>query len=388
MNDPAKAQLEAIFREGVDALRAGDAPRARRAFDEVTVSGRASPQVWLLLAQSCDMIDDRAAARRALDEVLKGDPGNPYAAVMHGEILTREGNDRAAVPWYDRALATGAVVQNPPADLVERLNRARSVRDAAVARFEAQVSDGLTFAGVDIAAAGPRFAEALAIMHGRARPMPQVPTNFFYPRLPHIPFYDPADFAWVPALEAAFPAIRAEAEAVLADRRGTAPYVQRPENLPTRPHSLMDDPAWSAFHLIKDGEVIADNAARCPATMAALQGLPIPAIKGHSPLALFSILEAGTHIQPHHGMLNTRLICHLPLIVPSDCALRVGNETRSVEAGKMMIFDDSIEHEAWNRSNDIRVILLFEIWRPELSAAERAGLTALYEAARTYGSEH
>jgi aspartyl/asparaginyl beta-hydroxylase (cupin superfamily) len=86
-------------------------------------------------------------------------------------------------------------------------------------------------------------------------------------------------------------------------------------------------------------------------------------------------------------MLNTRLICHLPLIVPTDCALRVGNETRTVEAGKMMIFDDSIEHEAWNHSNDMRVILLFEIWRPELTAAERAGLTALYESVTTYGGE-
>jgi aspartyl/asparaginyl beta-hydroxylase (cupin superfamily) len=387
MNDPAKAQLEAIFREGVEGLRAGDGRRARRAFEEITASGRAGPQVWLFLAQACDIIDDRPAARAALAQVLAADPANPYAAVMHGELLTRDGDDRAAVPWYDRALSTAANVANLPDDLIARLRRAEAARDAAIARFDGQITASLHAAGVDVAAVGPRFAEALSIIGGKAQPQLQQPTSFYFPRLPQIPFYERSDFDWVPALEAAFPAIRAEAEAVLADRAGVAPYVQRPRDRPTRPHSLLEDPRWSAFHLIKDGEVIAANAARCPATMAALKDLPIPVIAGRSPLALFSILASGTHIEPHNGMLNTRLICHLPLIVPTDCALRVGNETRTVEAGKMLIFDDSIEHEAWNRSNDMRVILLFEIWRPELTAAERAGLTALYESVTTYGGE-
>ena len=101
-------------------------------------------------------------------------------------------------------------------------------------------------------------------------------------------------------------------------------------------------------------------------------------------MALFSVLRPGTRIPPHHGMINTRLICHLPLVVPPGCGLRVGNETRMVEAGRMMIFDDSIEHEAWNESDSTRAILLFEIWRPELDEAERRALTALYEAIGLY----
>ena len=108
-------------------------------------------------------------------------------------------------------------------------------------------------------------------------------------------------------------------------------------------------------------------------------------IAGRSPMALFSLLKPGTHIQPHHGLINTRLICHIPLIAPADCALRVGAETRAWREGEALIFDDSIEHEAWNRSNRTRVILLFEIWRPELSIEERASLTALYEAIGAYG---
>ena len=73
-------------------------------------------------------------------------------------------------------------------------------------------------------------------------------------------------------------------------------------------------------------------------------------------------------------MLNTRLICHIPLVVPGECRLRVGAETREVVEGKAMIFDDSFEHEAWNDSNSVRAVLLFEIWRPELERgrADRA----------------
>jgi aspartyl/asparaginyl beta-hydroxylase (cupin superfamily) len=344
-------------------------------------------QIWLFLAQSCDLIDDRPAARAALAEVLKADPGNPYALVMQGELYARDGNDRAAVNWYDRALEAGSRLQGLPADLVQRLQRAAVARAAIAERFESAMTDALTAAGVDAAAAGERFAESLAIVAGTSQPFLQEPTAFYFPGLPQRAFYDPADFAWVAALEAAMPAIRAEAEAVLADRAGVAPYVEAPKDRPAKPHSLLDDPRWSAFHLYQGGEPVAANAARCPATMAAIEDLPIPVIARHSPMALFSILEPGTHIKPHNGMLNTRLICHLPLIVPDGCRLRVGNHSRAVEAGKMLIFDDSIEHEAWNNGDAIRVILLFEIWRPELTAAERAGLTALYESVSGYGEE-
>jgi aspartyl/asparaginyl beta-hydroxylase (cupin superfamily) len=118
--------------------------------------------------------------------------------------------------------------------------------------------------------------------------------------------------------------------------------------------------------------------------MAALAKVPMPVIAARSPMALFSVLQPGTHIPPHTGMLNTRLICHLPLIVPPDCTLRVGNQVEPVERGKLMIFDDSIEHEAWNRSDATRVVLLFEVWRPELSADERAALTILFESVGLY----
>jgi aspartyl/asparaginyl beta-hydroxylase (cupin superfamily) len=90
------------------------------------------------------------------------------------------------------------------------------------------------------------------------------------------------------------------------------------------------------------------------------------------------MLKAGAHIAAHTGMFNTRLICHLPLIVPPDCRFRVGNEVREWQPGKLMIFNDTIEHEAWNDSAEDRVILIFDIWRPELSDREKHELTALF----------
>lgn len=386
MNDPDKAQLEQTAHHGIEALRRGDGTAARQAFERIVASGRATLQVWLFLAQACDLQDDRPAARAALEEVLKLDQSNPYALVMQGELYTRDGDDRAASNWYDWALSAAATMQGLPPDLLARLQRADAERAAAISRFRGQMDAALSAAGVAGDAAGPRFAESLSILSGQTRPYLQEPTSFYFPGLPQQAFFDPADFAWSAALEAAMPAIRAEATAAVAGREGVGPYVERPKDRPAKPHTLLDDPRWSAFHLWKAGAPVEENASRCPATMKALAGVPIPEITGRSPTALFSILAPGTHIVPHNGMLNTRLICHLPLIVPPNCRLRVGNHTRSVEAGKLMIFDDSIEHEAWNDSGEMRVILLFEIWRPELTAGERSALTAMYETVSGYGN--
>ena len=370
-----RSRLDALAQQGIAALQRGDARAARPCFETIAASGQANVQMWLLLAQSCDMLDDRAAARAALGDVLKLDANNPYALVMMAETLGRDGDDRAAFGWYGRALDAATLYPQLPPDLMQRLDRAQAEVAAIQGRFAATMHRALADAGVDTAGTGERFGEALAILTGQTRAFVQEPTNFYFPGLPQRAFYDPAEFAWTAALEAAMPAIRAEAQAVLANRAGVSPYVEAPPDRPAKAHSLMNDPRWSAFHLFREGQPLAGNADRCPATMAALAGLPqgqtMPRITGRSPMALFSILAPGTHIKPHSGMLNTRLICHLPLIVPPDCRLRVGNHTRAVEAGKMIIFDDSIEHEAWNDSDDVRVVLIFEIWRPELTAAER-----------------
>jgi len=375
--------LETLARSGVAALERGDAAGARRAFEAVVEAGRATPQLWLLLAQANDALGDAAAALGALDGVLAIDRGNLWALTMKGDLLLARGDERAATSWYQAALDHAARLGAQPPDMVARLERARDAVGAAGRRYEAHLRAQLAAAGVD-GAGLPHFDEAIAIMAGAKPVQLQQPTSFYYPALPNIAFYDAAGIDWIERLEAAVPAMRAEAEAVLADPEGVAPYVERPVNRPARAHPLLDDSRWSAFHLWREGRPTAAALARCPVTMAALESAPVPRIAGRSPMALFSILKPGTHIPPHHGMLNTRLICHIPLIVPDGCRLRVGNHIRRVEAGRALLFDDSMEHEAWNEGGATRVILLFEVWRPELSEAERRALTAMFEAIGSY----
>ena len=379
-SDPVQNAAQA----GVAAWQRGDAAAARRAFESGVAAGRATPQLWLLLAQACEALSDMAATHIALDQVLAADGRNLFALTMKGDLLIAAGDDRAAVAFYQLALTNTPPPAEQSADLRAQLARAAAAAKAVGARFEAHLNTQLDAAGVTRRAAGARFAEALGILNGTQAAYPQQPTSFYYPRLPLVEFFDPAAFEWVGRLEAAVPAMRAELNAVLADGGSLQPYVAASPNRPNRGHALLNDPKWSAFYLWQDGAPTVAARRHCPATLAALEAAPLPRNAGRSPMALFSVLRPDTHIPPHNGMHNTRLICHIPLVVPNNCRLRVGNETRTVEPGRAMIFDDSIEHEAWNDSAETRVVLMFEVWRPELYASERSALTLLFEAIGEY----
>ena len=159
--------------------------------------------------------------------------------------------------------------------------------------------------------------------------------------------------------------------------RDDAAFPTYVEASPTRPgvnagqQGMLNNPDWSAFYLWKNGRLVEENAARCPHTVKAMASVPLTQIANRSPSVLFSLLRPGAHIPPHNGLINTRLIAHLPLIVPGKCRLRVGNDTREWVPGKVWLFDDTIEHEAWNDSNETRVILLFEVNRPDITAQEQ-----------------
>ena len=376
--------LEAEAKRGVVALQRGEFGMARDAFAIVTSSDSASPQAWLLFAQACDGCDDRDGALTALDHVLAADQSNPFAYLMKGDIFARKGDDRASVSFYRMGLRRVAELSQLPGDLPERVKRAEAAVAAAERRFEDELQRVLAERGIN--EIPRRFAEALAIASGKQPLYPQQPTSFYFPGLPQIAWYPREMFDWVAELEAAVPEMRAEIEQVLANEQGLEPYVQEWEDRPSRGHSLLNDARWSAFHLFKDGKPVEENTRRCPLITQLLEKPPIPRIKGRSPMALISILKPGTHIPPHNGMLNTRLICHIPIVVPAGCRLRVGAEIRSVVEGEAMIFDDSIEHEAWNDGDSARAVLLFEIWRPEITEEERVALTAMFEAVTGYDS--
>ncbi len=340
----------------------------------------ASPQALWADARACRAAGDPAGEAAALEALLKLQPRNLLALVRRGDCYAAAGDLRSATSFYQMALRS-APAGGLPAETAAELARARLACDRIAAQYRDYLRQRLAAGGFDPARSSRRFADSVDLILGEKRLYLQEPKYYYFPGLPQIQFYPRADFPWLDRVEAAFTDIRNELLAVLEEPSAFAPYVRGHSN---RPHKdqlgMLNNPAWSAFYLWKNGEVVPENAARCPKTLAALADAPLTRVPNRSPSILFSLLRPGAHIPPHNGLINTRLICHLPLIVPGQCRFRVGNDEREWVEGKAWAFDDTIEHEAWNDSAETRVILLFDVWRPELTEEERALVVTLFEA--------
>jgi aspartyl/asparaginyl beta-hydroxylase (cupin superfamily) len=216
----------------------------------------------------------------------------------------------------------------------------------------------------------------------RTKPYHSTPTHFHFPELAEREFHPRSLFPWIDEIEAATDQIGAELQAVMqAERAELVPYIQYDEHLPLDQwRTLNKNPDWTAIHLWKNGERIEANARHCPKTMALLERVPQPRVAGAGPDAMFSLLAPNTAIPPHVGVNNARLVCHLPLIVPEGCWFRCGAETRYWQRGEAFVFDDTIEHEAMNPTDELRIVFIFDCWHPDLSDVERQAVTALIEA--------
>lgn len=376
--DLTNDQAIALVREGAEMLQRGLPADARIRLERVIATGRANTQIWMLQATACRMLEDSASEEAAIDAALALDPGLIRAQVIKGDCRTRAGDVQGALEFYQAAMVWAEGVKLP-GDLAGEVERARRVVAQSALQGEASREAALAARGFPPERRSPRFAQALDIMARRKKIFVQQPTDFYFPGLVQTQFFDTAEFDWVPAIEAETGAIRAELDGLLASSAEKfRPYIHGDPNRASRhAHRLADDPDWSALFLCENG--VRNHAAikSCPRTWAAVQAVPFPDI-ANSPTVMFSLLRAGARIQPHTGMFNTRLVCHLPLIVPPACRFRVGNEVRTWETGKLMVFDDTIEHEAWNDSDQNRVVLIFDIWRPDLTGREREELAALF----------
>lgn len=232
-----------------------------------------------------------------------------------------------------------------------------------------------------------RLEDCLAIYLGeRQAQIPdarQKPKFLYFPGIPSQPYYGTDRFPWQADLEAATDVIREELMAVLAENRPLQPFLgeQSAEELQGHLRSSGVQPAaWDAYFFYRHGDRFDDHHASCPRTSAVLERVPLVRIRDHAPETLFSILSPGTHILPHRGVTNTRLVTHLPLIVPPDCAINVGGELHEWKEGRCVTFDDTFEHEAWNRSNTTRVVVIMDSWNPDLTEVERVAVTDLVEA--------
>ena len=218
----------------------------------------------------------------------------------------------------------------------------------------------------------------------------QQPKFLYFPGLPSQPYYPRERFPWQAELEAHTAIIREELLAVLSQPQQLESFLLTDSPQDTAEllrASGPTDAAWDAYFFHRHGERYAAHAAACPQTAALLDSLPLAHVREHSPETLYSVLRPGSHILPHRGVTNTRLVTHLPLIVPADCALRVGGEVHAWEEGRCVTFDDTFEHEAWNRSGETRVVLILDNWNPDLTEAERAAVAELVGAIGDFNRE-
>jgi aspartyl/asparaginyl beta-hydroxylase (cupin superfamily) len=324
-----------------------------------------------------------------IDALLEREPRNIPALVRKGELRASSGDDRAAAAFYKAALRAAAAAQPLPGSLRPVIERAQAGMAQCEAAFEAHTENALAAAGFPAGRRPPRFQESYELMRGLRQTELQLqrPTSYYFPGLPQRRYYERPELAWASEFEAAAPAIKAELLAYLAAGEDAfSPYMVSD---PTRPrsdyHGLVDNPEWSTLYIFEKGRRVPEMEARFPETLAAVERLDLPRITVRAPSILFSRLAPGARIPPHHGVMNARLVCHLPLIVPRGCGFKVGGEVREWREGELLVFDDTVEHEAWNDGSSERIILIFDVWRPEVTSDERRAITALFEVVDSYG---
>ncbi len=386
MNSTPATDLETTARTALEALRGGDAAQARALLAQVVAAHPEEAGVWYAMALACRDLGDAPAMLEALDRALSLEPGHISALSMKAEHFAAIGDDRAAQAFYRAVVAKAPAPQYAPAAIQDLVRRAERQCAHYAQRYETHLRGALSQAGFQAGASSRRFSQSVDLLLGKTQIYLQSPTAFYFPELPQRQFYERDEFPWIPALEAQTDLIRDELLNIVGDDLAFRPYVRSDGSRPPKEFGgLRDKSDWSAFYLIENGAVVPEAAARCPATLAAVEATPLCKAQGCTPSVLFSLLRPGARIPPHTGHNNARLICHLPLIVPGGCALRVGNETRPWTRGETLIFDDTIEHEAWNDSGEIRVVLLFDVWRPELTLEERDLVAATLTAVESYG---
>lgn len=369
---------------GADALARTDAATAAMHFEIACKREPGERSHWINLATAHRMLDDAERERVALEEVLAIDQTDLLALIRLAELHERLGEEAPAAERWAAVIALSLNIHDPSPEFAEILGHAKHY----VGGRQQQLADAIeTALANELAEASARDRRRMRTAADAWLGKRPIYTNhcegLHYPFLPADEFFDAEHFPWLGELEAATPTIVAELEAILADAEAElTPYISLPPGVPASKWSGLDKSLdWGAFHLWKEGERFAEACARAPRTAALVESLPICHIKGRAPNVFFSILKAGSHIPAHTGVTNVRGVVHLPLVVPEGCEFRVGGETRGWVQGQAFAFDDTIEHEAWNRSERDRAILIIDVWNPYLSEHERAMICGLYGAA-------
>lgn len=344
-------------------LARGDPAAARVALEAVLLRQRRFLEAWLMLAEVCDVLGDTRAALRARNHLFaesdaQGRWISPETTEPQWQPAVRrsiEAYRRDKREWLFAAVAE--VRQRHGADSLRRFDRALT---GYLREWDAQPPD--------------------------AR---QRPKFFWFPDLPPGPYHDPMLQPWAATLRDAWHDIRAEALELLREDRHFVSFLglKPGERAPGSIGGAAPEPAWDAFFFYNHGVRYDANHERCPRTSALLESIDLCRVPRQAPEICFSLIRPQSSILPHYGVTNIRLVFHLPLVVPPDCALSVGGVEHHWREGEPMLFDDTYVHEAWNRSDQPRLILLMDCWNPYLTHSEREAMRVVIEAIDAIGIE-
>ncbi|KAM9712772.1 aspartyl/asparaginyl beta-hydroxylase [Menidia menidia] len=293
------------------------------------------------------LLGDNKGAKRVYEEVLRKAPGDGFAKVHYGFILKSENRIAESIPFLREGLESGA----PGTD---------------DGRFYFHLGDALQRVGDDSAY---RWYE---LGHQRGHFASVWQRSLYNVKgLKAQPWWTPTETGYtelVKALERGWRGIRDEALAVMDRSRGR--FVPEEEN-------LRETGEWGQYTLWQQGRKAAGACQAVPKTCALMEKFP-EATGCKRGQIKFSVMQPGTHVWPHTGPTNCRLRMHLGLVVPrGGCSLRVTDQTRRWEEGGVLIFDDSFEHEVWQQADSFRLILIVDVWHPELSPAQRHALSPI-----------
>lgn len=373
---------------GLDALASGDAHGAAEHFEQGCRGDPGATELWVNLASARRALGQSGPEREALEQALSADQRSLPALIRLAQLHERLGEEGPATTRWSAFLALTSSIDESSRELTELVGHARNYVGRQWQQLASNLDEALERSLAGASTRDRRRAHAAAdAMLGRRAIYVNECHGLHYPFLPADEFLEREHFPWFETLEAETDSIRRELESILeGENPGLSPYVEQMPGIPENKWSALDKSLdWSALHLWRDGERIDEVCARAPNTAALVESLPLCRIPGRAPAVFFSILRAGKHIPPHTGVTNVRSIVHLPLIVPDGCAFRVGGETRPWIEGKAFAFDDTIEHEARNPTQQDRTVLILDVWNPYLSEVEREMVCRIYEISDAQG---
>lgn len=371
---------------GMAALKAGQPAAAMAAFQRATRADPGALPLWRNLAHASRLAGDTQSERAALNQALSIDRLDFGSQLRLAQLLQRENEESAALIAWNNVRQLAASLPDLPDAAKAEVAAGIRYSDELGGRLRAKADDLLGSRRAQWNETEQRRINAFVDRAlGRRSTYQNECAGLYFPFLPADEYFDRHHFPWLDELEAHTDAIHQEFQGILAaPDEALRPYVRMEEGSPESKWTALDGSLdWSACFLWEYGRPNQPVLDRCPVTAAVLERLPTLRIPGRGPSAFFSSLRPHSAIPPHTGVTNVRAIVHLALDIPEGCGFRVGGETREWVPGKAFAFDDTIDHEAWNRSGKRRSILILDVWNPHLTAGERDAIAEYFVMADT-----